>query len=168
MTFFGKGATNVYLHKTWNEELRLFEAGTLDGVPVVFGYRAAGEVVESRADASRRPACLRQLAAHRVLRHAARARARPAASDDLTWDDGVDIGQMGPLRQRGHVRRARARRAPVVVFGAGPVGLISAQVARADGAERVYVVDRIPERLASRSRWDSSRSRRRASTSQRP
>jgi threonine dehydrogenase-like Zn-dependent dehydrogenase len=33
-----------------------------------------------------------------------------------------------------------------VVFGAGPVGLITAQVARADGAA-VWVVDRIPERL---------------------
>ena len=38
--------------------------------------------------------------------------------------------------------------APVVVFGAGPVGLITAQVARADGAAHVYVVDRVPERLA--------------------
>ena len=36
----------------------------------------------------------------------------------------------------------------IVVFGAGPVGLLTAQMARADGAERVYVVDRIPSRLA--------------------
>ena len=35
-----------------------------------------------------------------------------------------------------------------MVFGAGPVGLLTAQVARAEGAERVYVVDRIPSRLA--------------------
>ena len=28
MTFYGKAATNVYLHKRWNEELRLFETGT--------------------------------------------------------------------------------------------------------------------------------------------
>ncbi|MEJ7803144.1 MAG: hypothetical protein WKH68_07205, partial [Candidatus Limnocylindria bacterium] len=28
MTFYGRGATNVYLHKRWNEELRLFEPGT--------------------------------------------------------------------------------------------------------------------------------------------
>ena len=49
MTFFGKDATNVYLHKTWNESLRLFEAGTPTmEYPIVFGYRAAGEVIESR------------------------------------------------------------------------------------------------------------------------
>ena len=35
-----------------------------------------------------------------------------------------------------------------MVFGAGPVGLITAQVARASGAERVYVVDRLVNRLA--------------------
>nr|MBA2380507.1 hypothetical protein [Chloroflexota bacterium] len=28
MTFYGKDASNVYLHKKWNEELRLFEQGT--------------------------------------------------------------------------------------------------------------------------------------------
>ncbi|MBA3780036.1 MAG: hypothetical protein H0X16_12215, partial [Chloroflexi bacterium] len=48
MTFYGKEATNVYLHKTWNEELRLFVKGAPSiSYPIVFGYRAAGEVVES-------------------------------------------------------------------------------------------------------------------------
>jgi hypothetical protein len=50
MTFYGKGATNVYLHKRWNEELRLFEVGTASmAYPLVIGYRAAGQVTESRA-----------------------------------------------------------------------------------------------------------------------
>ena len=48
MTFYGRAATNVYLHKHWNDELRLFEPGRAERVlPGHFGYRAAGEVVES-------------------------------------------------------------------------------------------------------------------------
>jgi threonine dehydrogenase-like Zn-dependent dehydrogenase len=35
-----------------------------------------------------------------------------------------------------------------VVFGAGPVGLIVAQILKAKGASRVYVVDRLESRLA--------------------
>ena len=49
MTFLGRDASNVYLHKHWNEALRLFDAGppSID-YPMAFGYRAVGEVVESR------------------------------------------------------------------------------------------------------------------------
>ena len=36
----------------------------------------------------------------------------------------------------------------VVVFGAGPVGLMAAYSATLRGASRVFVVDRVPERLA--------------------
>jgi threonine dehydrogenase-like Zn-dependent dehydrogenase len=39
------------------------------------------------------------------------------------------------------------RGAPAVIFGAGPVGLLTAQIAKAEGAERVYLVDRIGSRL---------------------
>ena len=35
----------------------------------------------------------------------------------------------------------------VAVFGAGPVGLMAAYSAQLRGASRVYVVDRVPERL---------------------
>jgi threonine dehydrogenase-like Zn-dependent dehydrogenase len=37
----------------------------------------------------------------------------------------------------------------IAVFGAGPVGLMAAYSAQLRGASRVYVVDRVPERLAS-------------------
>jgi threonine dehydrogenase-like Zn-dependent dehydrogenase len=37
----------------------------------------------------------------------------------------------------------------VAVFGAGPVGLMAAYSAVLRGASRVYVVDRVPERLAA-------------------
>jgi NADPH:quinone reductase-like Zn-dependent oxidoreductase len=151
MTFFGRDATNVYLHKRWNEELRLFEPGVPSmEYPVVFGYRASGEVVESRADSvpvghrvygNWRHTELSEMPAQRALDQ--------TLPDDLSWDDGADVGQMGPICvnafafvEQEHVGE------PVVVFGAGPVGLITAQVARAQGAGRVYVVDRLANRLA--------------------
>ena len=151
LTFYGRAATNVYLHKRWNEELRLFEAGTASMTyPLVVGYRAAGEVVESRS-----PDVEPGLRVYGSWRHteivampAAVARAQ-LLPDDLSWDDGVDVAQMGPIcvnavaygdgLHAGH---------PAVVFGAGVVGLITAQVARATGADPVYVVDRLAARLA--------------------
>jgi NADPH:quinone reductase-like Zn-dependent oxidoreductase len=151
MTYFGKHASNVYLHKRWNPELRIFEAGAPSiEYPLLFGYRAAGEVVESRSPLV--------AAGHRVFgnwRHTefttmpgdqALDQTLPA---DLSWDDGMDLAQMGPIcvnavlfAEGEHVG------APTVIFGAGPIGLIAAQVARATGAGPVHVVDRIPSRLA--------------------
>ena len=151
MTFYGRAATNVYLHKRWNEELRLFETGTPSmDYPLVFGYRAAGEVVESRsADA---PVGLRVYGSWRHTELSAisgeYASTHPLPPE-LSWDDGVDIAQMGPICVNavafGENEHAGA---PAVVFGAGVVGLITAQVARASGADPVYVVDRLPNRLA--------------------
>ena len=69
--------------------------------------------------------------------------------DALDWDDGVDMGQMGPICVNAVAfGEGEHRGSPTVVFGAGPVGLLTAQVAQADGAEPVYVVDRLPSRLA--------------------
>jgi len=150
MTFYGKDASNVYLHKRWNAELRLFEAAEPSMQhPITFGYRAAGLVVDSgttdvpegtRVYGTWRHTELIAMPAERAI-----AQRLP---DELSWDDGVDIGQMGPIcvnavafGEREHVDGV------AVVFGAGPVGLITAQVAAADGAE-VHVVDRIPQRLA--------------------
>ena len=151
MTFFGKSAPNVYLRKTWNEELRLFETGTPSMTyPVVFGYRSAGVVVESRS-----PDVEVGLRVYGNWRHTefhsmpAERALQQRLPDDLTWDDGVDIAQMGPIAVNAVAFADRAHvGAPTVVFGAGPVGLLTAQIAKADGAELVYVVDRIPERLA--------------------
>src|ERR1035437_3988011 len=52
MTFLGASPTNAYLQRHWDAELRLFVDGAPTMTyPITFGYRAAGEVVESR-DAS--------------------------------------------------------------------------------------------------------------------
>lgn len=150
MTFYGKDASNVYLHKRWNDDLRLFEQAEPSlQYPIAFGYRAAGEVVESRAPdvalgtrvyGNWRHTELTSMPAERALGQ--------VLPDELTWNDGVDVGQMGPIcvnavafGEGEHVG------AQAVVFGAGPVGLITAQIAVAEGAQ-VHVVDRIPERLA--------------------
>jgi NADPH:quinone reductase-like Zn-dependent oxidoreductase len=151
MTFLGRDASNVYLHKHWNEDMRLFEEGPPNVTyPIAFGYRAAGQVVESHSpDVA---------VGHRVYGnwHHTEFTTMPGSQalaqtlpQTLSWDDGVDVGQMGPIcvnavafaegEHRGHT---------IVVFGAGPVGILTAQMARADGAERVYIVDRIPARLA--------------------
>jgi NADPH:quinone reductase-like Zn-dependent oxidoreductase len=150
MTFYGRDASNVYLHKRWNEELRLFETGqpSLE-YPVTFGYRAAGSVVESRSDEVRVGTRLYGNWRHTELTAIPADQAREQVlPSELSWDDGVDIGQMGPICANAVVFGEREHGGgPTVVFGAGPVGLIVAQIAAAEGAQ-VHVVDRIPERLA--------------------
>ncbi len=151
MTFYGRAATNVYLHKRWNEDLRLFESGTPSmEYPLLFGYRAAGEVVESRSDEV--PVGLRVYGSWRHTELTALPAGYAAAHaipDALSWEDGVDIAQMGPICVNavafGENEQAGA---PAVIFGAGVVGLITAQTVRASGADPVYVVDRLPSRLA--------------------
>lgn len=151
MTFYGRSATNVYLHKRWNEELRLFERGVPSmEYPLVFGYRAAGEVVETRSDQV--DVGTRVYGSWRHTEFSAMPGEYAAAhvlAPSLSWDDGADIAQMGPICVNavayGEDEQAGA---PAVVFGAGVVGLITAQVARASGADPVYVVDRLPSRLA--------------------
>jgi len=151
MTFYGRAATNVYLHKRWNETLRLFETGTPSmEYPLVFGYRAAGEVVESRsADV---PVGRRVYGSWRHTELSVLSGEVAAAHtlpDGLSWDDGVDIAQMGPICVNAVAFGENEQEgSPAVVFGAGVVGLITAQVARASGADPVYVVDRLGSRLA--------------------
>lgn len=134
MTFYGRDATNVYLHKRWDEELRLFVAGepSMD-YPVFFGYRATGVVEESRAlDV---PVGTRLFGSWRHTERVTLPGKQAAAQrlpDDLSEDDGLDIAQMGPICVNA-VAFAEGEQvgAPTVVFGAGPVGLIAAQMARA-------------------------------------
>ncbi len=150
MTFYGKGATNVYLHKTWNEELRLFVKGAPSiSYPIVFGYRAAGEVVES--DSAEAPVGSRVYGNWRHTEYTTLPGQQAAAQllpETLSFDDGVDVAQMGPICVNA-VAYAETEHdgAPAVVFGAGPVGLITAQVVRATGAREVVVVDRLASRL---------------------
>ena len=68
--------------------------------------------------------------------------------DTLTMEDGAMIE---PLAVAVHSVHALAKCSPnevVVVFGAGPVGLLCMAVAKAMGASRVIAVDISPERLA--------------------
>ena len=151
MTFFGRDASNVYLHKHWNPDLRLFERGSpgLD-YPIVFGYRAAGEVIDpgstevprgSRVFGSWRHTELVAVPADRALAQ--------RVPDGLGWDDAVDLGQMGPICVNAALHgKDEAAGQPAVVIGAGPIGLITAQVVRAQGAAVVHVVDRLEERVA--------------------
>jgi NADPH:quinone reductase-like Zn-dependent oxidoreductase len=151
MTYIGRDASNPYLHKSWDPELRIFTPGVpSQDHPIVFGYRAAG-TIDASGDAELPPGT-------RVFgkwRHTeftmlsladARAQRLPA---ELSFEDGADLAQMLPIAVNA-VAYAEERHAgaPAVVFGCGPVGLILAQVARATGATTVYAVDRVPQRLA--------------------
>lgn len=150
LTYIGRGATNPYLHKRWDPELRLFVPGApTQDYPIVFGYRAAGTVVESRA-----PSVAVGTRVFGRWRHteysvlAASDAAQQVLPDALTFDDGVDLAQMLPICVNAVSFAEEVQRgAPVVVFGCGPIGLIVAQVVLATGAAAVYVVDRIRERL---------------------
>lgn len=151
MTFYGRDASNVYLHKRWNEELRLFEqAEPSMQYPLTFGYRAAGLVIDQGT--TEVPVGLRVYGNWRHTEFTAMPAERALAQSldaGLTWDDGVDIAQMAPICINAVAfGDGEHREGVAVVFGAGPVGLITAQVARADGAD-VQVVDRIPQRLAT-------------------
>jgi NADPH:quinone reductase-like Zn-dependent oxidoreductase len=151
MTYIGRDASNPYLHKAWDPELRIFTPGTpTQDHPIVFGYRASG-TIDASSDAVLPPGT-------RVFgrwRHTefttlsiadARAQLLPK---ELSFEDGADLAQMLPIAVNA-VAYAEERHAgaATVVFGCGPVGLILAQVARATGATTVYAVDRLPQRLA--------------------
>ncbi len=151
MTYVGRDASNPYLHKTWDPELRIFTTGTpAQEYPIVFGYRAAGTIVAS-GDVEMAPG-VRVFGKWRHTEFTtlsladARAQRLP---DELSFEDGADLAQMLPIAVNAVAyAEERHARSPVVVFGCGPVGLILAQVARATGATTVYAVDRLPQRLA--------------------
>lgn len=150
MTFVGRSATNAYLNKHWNEELRIFERGVASmAYPVIIGYRAAGEVIESTspfvATGTRIYGNWRHTELVTLPASVADAQRLP---DELSWDDGVDIAQMGPICVNAAAYGEGEQAAhPAVVFGAGVVGLLTAQIVRASGADPVYVVDRLAARL---------------------
>jgi 2-desacetyl-2-hydroxyethyl bacteriochlorophyllide A dehydrogenase len=150
MTYIGAGATNPYLHKRWDPSLRIFVAGRPSvEYPIVFGYRAAGKVVKS-ADTSV-PVGTRVYGKWRhteLVALAADVASAQRIPDALSFDDGVDLAQMAPIGMNAIAYAGdELRGTPAVVFGAGPVGLIVAQLAAASGASAVYVVDRIASRL---------------------
>ena len=150
MTYVGTGATNPYLHKRWDPSLRIFVAGRPSvEYPIVFGYRAAGNVVESAAPAvpvgTRVYGKWRHTELVALSADVANAQRIP---DALSFDDGVDLAQMAPIGMNAIAYAGdELRGTPAVVFGAGPVGLIVAQLAAASGASAVHVVDRLGSRL---------------------
>jgi len=151
MTYVGRDASNPYLHKTWDPDLRLFAPGApTQDHPVVFGYRASGTIVAS-GDAELPPGTRvfgkwRHTEFTTLTAPDARAQRLP---QELSFEDGADLAQMLPIAVNA-VAYAEDRHAgaAAVVFGCGPVGLILAQVVRATGAKIVYAVDRLPQRLA--------------------
>ena len=150
LTYVGRSATNPYLHRKWDSDLRLFVDGTPSvAYPIVFGYRAAGVVVESRSDRDREGERLFGKWRHTEFTALAAADAEAQfLPTELSFDDGVDLAQMLPIALNA-VAFAEGRHAggPAVVFGCGPIGLLVGQVAKATGATAVYAVDRLPARL---------------------
>ncbi|MDQ2912855.1 MAG: zinc-binding dehydrogenase [Chloroflexota bacterium] len=150
MTYIGTGATNPYLHKRWDPELRIFVPGPPSAeYPIVFGYRASGEVVESATPSV--PVGTRVYGKWRhteVVALPVEVAAEQRIPEALSFDDGVDLAQMAPIGMNAIAYAGdELRGMPTVVFGAGPVGLIVAQLAAASGAAAVHVVDRIASRL---------------------
>ena len=150
LTFYGAAPSNVHLDRHWDAGLRLFVDGApATTYPITFGYRAAGAVVESR-DATV-PVGHRVFGSWRHTEYTAMPGAQALEQtlpSELTWSDGADLAHMGPICLNGVAfAEGEHRGSPTVVFGAGPVGLITAQFAGADGAAKVYVVERIQSRV---------------------
>jgi 2-desacetyl-2-hydroxyethyl bacteriochlorophyllide A dehydrogenase len=150
LTYIGTGASNPYLHRHWDPALRLFDAGPASiSYPIVFGYRAAGKVVESATAAV--PVGTRVYGKWRhteLIALPAEVAAEQRIPDALSFDDAVDLGQMAPIGMNAVAYAGdELRGTPTVVFGAGLVGLIVAQLAAASGASAVHVVDRLGSRL---------------------
>ena len=150
MTYIGAGATNPYLHKRWDSDFRVFVAGKPSvEYPIVFGYRAAGEVVDSAG--STVPVGTRVYGKWRhteLVALPAEVAMEQRIPDGLSFDDGVDLAQMAPIGMNAIAYAGdELRGSPTVVFGAGPVGLIVAQLASRSGASAVHVVDRLASRL---------------------
>jgi NADPH:quinone reductase-like Zn-dependent oxidoreductase len=149
-TYIGAHATNPYLHKRWDPDLRIFVPGPPSvEYPIVFGYRAAGTIVESAVSAL--PAGTRIYGKWRhteLVALPADVAEEQRIPDGLSFDDGVDLAQMAPIGMNAIAYAGKELRGtPTVVFGAGPVGLIVAQLAAASGASAVHVVDRLASRL---------------------
>ncbi len=150
LTYIGRSATNPFLHRRWDPALRLFRDGAPSvAYPIVFGYRAVGVVVESRS--KRVPEGARVFGKWRHTELTALAAPEAEAQlvpDDLSLDDALDLAQMLPIAINA-VAFAEGRHAgaAAVVFGCGPIGLLTAQIAHTTGATTVFAVDRLTTRL---------------------
>ncbi|MBA2892973.1 zinc-dependent alcohol dehydrogenase [Nonomuraea soli] len=160
---FVKGV-NPYLKSVWDPSLGLFTEGTPGAAYPVrgIGYMQVGEVVESRTSMLKPGARVAMAYGHRTGYVADPMTDRfvelPPGFDPLM---GIYVAHMGPICANGLLHAAhdlhgqsvrslgdgvRGRR--VAVTGAGVVGLLVAQFARAYGAAEVAVLDETPDRLA--------------------
>jgi NADPH:quinone reductase-like Zn-dependent oxidoreductase len=169
--------SNPYLHGRWDETLKLFApAGSAsadlgaDGAvtiashtyPVrVSGYMEVGRVVASRAEVPREGDVVCMAYGHKSGHRAAVGHdffvVLPPEVDPIL---GIYVAQMGPICANGILHADEdllgadvtrlgqgLRGRHVAVFGAGPVGLLTAMMADWAGAAEVAVVDRAPDRL---------------------
>jgi len=154
--------TNPYFHSRWDADRGVFlpgEAGI--GYPVPFlGYMEVARVIESRSSAFARDDVLATTYGHKTGHTADPKRdvliRLPAGFDPLL---GVFVAQMGPIAANG-ILHADAefygsevvslgqslRDRPVLVIGAGAVGVMTALFARRAGAAEVVVADPSPFR----------------------
>ncbi len=158
---FMKG-TNPYLHSRWDEERRIFiagEAGMHYPVPFV-GYMEVGRVSEGEAQGVPTGSVIAgawgHKSGHTIDPGRDRFFALPQAIDPIL---GIYVGQMGPIAANGILyadhelvgrdcTRLGASLAgrPVLVFGAGVVGFLTALLAQAAGASEVVIADPSPFR----------------------
>jgi threonine dehydrogenase-like Zn-dependent dehydrogenase len=160
--------SNQYLHKTWDETLKLFRPGPgSQSYPMMFsGYMEVGEVCASRCQTVRPGEVVAMSYGHKSG-HTADAYREfyvrlPAELDPLL---GIYVAQMGPicanaiLHADEDAHGAEASRfgcgvedQHIMVFGAGVVGLLTAMLARWAGAAEVAVADTGERRLAAARR----------------
>ena len=102
MTYIGRDASNPYLHKTWDPELRIFTPGApTQDYPIVFGYRAAGTVVASSH--AELPPGTRVFGKWRHTEFTTLSLADALAQrlpEGLSFEDGADLAQILPIASR--------------------------------------------------------------------
>jgi threonine dehydrogenase-like Zn-dependent dehydrogenase len=141
------GAT-PFREKVFDPELRLFMPGEAKGLyPCNLGSWACGKVVETGSDVTRFAVgdMVHGEMAHRPVNIARETNLFPLAPG---MAPEVSLFTDPAIFALGAVHDAQVKVGDwVAVFGLGALGLIAVQIARLNGAERVYAVDRIPARL---------------------
>jgi threonine dehydrogenase-like Zn-dependent dehydrogenase len=154
--------TNPYFHSRWDGDRGVFvpgEPGLAYPVPFL-GYMEVARVVDSRSPAFRRGQVVATTFGHKSGHTADPARdVLIPMPDDLDPILGIFVAQMGPIAANG-ILHADAEHfgpqvtrlgqslsdKPVLVIGAGSVGLMTALFARRAGASEVVVADPSPFR----------------------
>lgn len=154
--------TNPYFHSRWDADRGVFIPGEPSiGYPVPFlGYMEVARVIESRTPAFTRGQVLATTFGHKSGHTADPARdvliPMPPELDPIL---GIFVAQMGPIAANGILHAdaeffgpnaARLGQSltdrPVLVIGAGTVGLMTALFARRAGASEIVVADPSPFR----------------------